>query len=126
MMHASDMAMRLGLDRYPRSWRGRCPCCDYAGNTFSVRAAEDGGARLYCANGCQLGELVEAVARATGQPSTVRQGDADDAASGSGKRERALALMAGVGTRCRNTRWIATSPHADCQVWPRRMRCGFG
>jgi putative DNA primase/helicase len=66
MMRATDIAARLGLKRYPRSWRGRCPACDYLG-TFSVRAGRDGRALLYCAN-CQDREaLADSVARATGQ-----------------------------------------------------------
>ena len=30
MMRATDVALHLALRRYPRSWRGRCPCCDTA------------------------------------------------------------------------------------------------
>ena len=36
----ADIASRLGLRKYPRSWRGRCPACDYKG-TFSLRAGRD-------------------------------------------------------------------------------------
>jgi hypothetical protein len=50
-MHATDVARRFGLQRYPRSWRGRCPCCDYP-DTFSVRAGRDGQTVLHCAS-CQ-------------------------------------------------------------------------
>jgi hypothetical protein len=34
---ASDVAHRLALTGYPRSWRGHCPACNYA-TTFAVRA----------------------------------------------------------------------------------------
>lgn len=92
-MHATDIASRLGLKRYPRSWRGRCPCCDYSGATFSVRAARDGRARLFCANGCDHGELEKAVASATGQrPPAAAESDGDPVAARERKRERALAL----------------------------------
>ena len=64
MMRATDIAARLGLKRYPRSWRGRCPCCDYASGTFSVREGNGGRVNLYCANGCDRGELEQAVAAA--------------------------------------------------------------
>ena len=95
MIHATDVAVRLGLKRYPRSWRGRCPCCDYSGSTFSVRATRSGRAKLYCANGCDRAELATAVARATEQPVAVPRVDADATASRAHKLERALALWRG-------------------------------
>jgi hypothetical protein len=52
MMITADIALRLGLRRYLRSWRGSCPCCDYASGTLSVREGKAGRARLYSANGC--------------------------------------------------------------------------
>jgi putative DNA primase/helicase len=101
MMRATDVAARLDLSRYPRSWRGRCPCCDYNG-TFSVRAARDDRALLYCANGCKYDDLVKAVASAIGQPVPVRQPGADAAIGSERNRDRALALWRGsepaVGT----------------------------
>ncbi len=57
MMHARDIASRLGLKRYSRSWRGRCPCCEYGTPTFAVLEGREGRARLYCANGCDRSEL---------------------------------------------------------------------
>jgi hypothetical protein len=66
MMVAADVAGRLGLKRYPRSWRGRCPACDYSG-TFSVRARRDGRALLFCASCQDRDALTDAVMRATGQ-----------------------------------------------------------
>jgi phage/plasmid primase-like uncharacterized protein len=94
-MHAFDIAQRLGLHRYPRSWRGRCPCCDYSGSTFSVRAGRDRGVRLFCANGCDADDLAAAVARATGQPRPASQSDGNDATATERNHDRALALWRG-------------------------------
>lgn len=91
-MQATDIASRFGLQKYPRSWRGRCPCCDYGGNTFSVRAGRNGEALVYCANGCDRENLIEAVARATGQLRPEPKVEADDAAARHRKQERALRL----------------------------------
>jgi len=61
---ARDLASRLNLAKYPRSWRGRCPACDYPGNVFSVREAKLGSRpRLYCANGCDRQDLDDAISR---------------------------------------------------------------
>lgn len=95
MMRATDVAFRLGLRRYPRSWRGQCPCCHYTGSTFSVRDGRDGLARLYCANGCERDELSAAVAQATGQPTTTLTTDPSERDIRERKRIRALALWAG-------------------------------
>jgi len=102
MMHAAEVAERLNLKRYRQSWRGRCPCCDYAANTFWIRAGTEGRALLFCANGCTREELTEAVARATGLQQAVQRGEEDDAARRGRNRERGLALWSGsesaVGT----------------------------
>ena len=113
MILATDVATRLGLKRYPRSWRGRCPCCDYAGSTLSVRAARDGRAQLYCANGCDRDELAAAVARATGQPPPAPLVSGDGSASRERKRERALALWRGSEP--------ATGTLADCYLTGRGL-----
>jgi putative DNA primase/helicase len=120
MLRATDVAFRLDLKRHPNSWRGRCPCCEYAANTFSVRASESGWARLFCSNGCTADELAEAVARAAGQPRPVQQPDVDTVAARERKRVRALALWRGsepaVGTLAdhylatRGLPELATSP----------------
>jgi hypothetical protein len=90
-----DIAMRLGLTRYARSWRGRCPACDYAG-TFSVRAGRDGRALLYCASCQDRDALADAVARATGQEhQPARQDDGDAAAVRQRKQDAALRLWRG-------------------------------
>ena len=66
MMTATDIARRLELRRFPRSWRGRCPACDYPG-TFSVRAGRDERALLFCANCQDRDALPDLVAQATRQ-----------------------------------------------------------
>ena len=123
MIRASDVAARLGLKRYPRSWRGRCPCCDYAGSTLSVRTARDGRAQLYCANGCDRVDLTAAVAKAIGQPSSASQVEVDAAASRERRRERALSLWCGsepaTGTLADRSLLLAAS-----QAWQPRRRSG--
>lgn len=95
--HAVEVASRLGLKRYPRSWRGRCPCCQYATPTFSVLEGREGRARLYCANGCDQYELARAVARSTGHAPAPRPANGPtDAATRQRNRERALALWNGA------------------------------
>ena len=51
MIDVTDIAARLGLRRYLRSWRGGSPCCNCAAGAFSVCEGKAGHARLYCANG---------------------------------------------------------------------------
>jgi putative DNA primase/helicase len=92
---AAEVACRLGLRRYPRSWRGRCPACDYA-TTFCVRAGRDGRALLFCASCQDRDALVEAVARCTGQERQAAQSqDQDEAAKQKRRRDRALVLWTG-------------------------------
>jgi putative DNA primase/helicase len=102
MMRATEVASRLDLRRYPRSWRGRCPCCGYPKATFAVQVGRDGGARLACFNGCSPNELAKEVARRLGLPTAGSQQDQIDAAKRERKRELALALWRGsepaVGT----------------------------
>ena len=91
---ALEIAGRLGLKRYRRSWRGRCPACDYP-STFSVQAGRDGRPLLYCASCQDRDALAEAVASATGQERQHRPPDKDDAALRQRKQDRALALWRG-------------------------------
>jgi phage/plasmid primase-like uncharacterized protein len=95
MMRATDVAFRLALRRYPRSWRGRCPCCDYSCATFILRARRDGSAQFHCSNGCAHNEVVEAVARAIGQPGALRQSETDSIGARERRLERALSLWRG-------------------------------
>src|ERR1700679_4112006 len=95
MIAARDLAARPGLRRYPRSWRGRCPACDYA-TTFSVRAGRDGRALLFCASCQDRDGRAEAVARATGQEREASlRPDQDKAAERQRKQDRALILWRG-------------------------------
>lgn len=89
MLTAADIARRLGLRRYSRSWRGRCPACDYP-STFSVRAGRDGRTMLFCSSCQDRDALADAVLRATGQQhqSEVR----DDLETAARQRKQAAAL----------------------------------
>jgi putative DNA primase/helicase len=94
-MYATDIAQRLGLRRYPRSWRGRCPACDYSG-TFSVRAARDGRALLFCVSCEDRDALADAVARATGQERQPEpRGDSNAVAARQRRQDAALRLWRG-------------------------------
>ncbi len=94
-MNATDIAARLGLKRYPRSWRGRCPACDYSG-TFSVRAGRDGRALLFCASCQDRDALADAVARAVGEERQPEPcGDRDAHAIRQRKQDAALRLWRG-------------------------------
>jgi putative DNA primase/helicase len=92
---AEDIAAHLGLKRYPRSWRGRCPARGYA-STFSVRAGREGRALLFCASCRDRDALAQAVALASGQdrPSDPRA-DRDEVARRQRSQDRALALWSG-------------------------------
>ena len=65
-MTAADLAGRLNLEKYPRSWRGTCPSCDY-GRVFSVKAGRDHRPLVYCANGCTGDALAETLERCFGE-----------------------------------------------------------
>jgi putative DNA primase/helicase len=70
MLNARDLAERLHLRRTMPSlsvnaWRGRCPVCDYPGNTFSLRERK-GRLRAVCANGCAGDDIAAAMQRAMG------------------------------------------------------------
>lgn len=62
-LSAADIAQRLGLRKCARSWRGVCPCCQYAGDVFSVRQRSGAPATPYCANGCSRDDLEHELAR---------------------------------------------------------------
>ena len=95
MMTAKAIADRFGLKRLRRSWRGRCPACDYPG-TFSVREGNGGRTLLYCASCQDRAALVDAVARATGQEvAPDRKQDANKASIRQRKQEAALSLWHG-------------------------------
>lgn len=95
MMAAKAIADRFGLKRLRRSWRGRCPACDYAG-TFSVREGNGGRAAFYCASCQDQTALADAVARATGhEVRPDRRDDTDKTAARLRKSEAALRLWRG-------------------------------
>jgi putative DNA primase/helicase len=95
MTTARAIADRLGLKRFRRSWRGRCPACDYPG-TFSVLEGNGGQALLYCASCQDHAAVTEAVARATGQETRRnRRDETDKAAARLRKAEAALRLWRG-------------------------------
>lgn len=98
MPTARDIAGRLQLARRPRAWRGACPACSYP-DAFAVKDAPNGGARLFCANGCDRAALDDTMRRlfagtwrpieAVAAPGDVKAREATQAA--------ALRLWAGSG-----------------------------
>jgi putative DNA primase/helicase len=97
MITALDLATRLGLKRYPRTFRGRCPACDYPGATFSVREGRDGRVLLWCANGCNHDHLADAVKCIMGGSWTPleRPSAENEAAARERKQGAALGLWRG-------------------------------
>jgi len=95
MMTAKGIADRFNLTRLRRSWRGRCPACDYPG-TFSVREGNGGRALLHCASCQDQAAVTEAGGRAPGQE-IRRDGkdDTDRAAARLRKAEAALRVWRG-------------------------------
>ena len=85
------MSTRLGLKRFPRSWRGHCPACEYA-STFTVKLGRDGRLLLFCPS-CEnydaAGE-VRALGARRGHPSTFRS----DPKEGQDNIDQALARWA--------------------------------
>jgi hypothetical protein len=126
---AGDLADRLNLRKYPRSWRGRCPACDYPGNVFSVREPRCGRTpRMYCANGCDHEALDDALSRViAGWKPEPREDDdpAKIAERRLAKQEAARRLWSGSETHgheaylaARGLATLATSPalrfRGDC------------
>jgi putative DNA primase/helicase len=88
MITVADIALRLGLEKSRKSWRGTCPACDYA-RTFSIRDFK-GRLVTFCGNGCDREALAEALGRVTGvdfKPAEANAETQDDAA----RRVRATA-----------------------------------
>jgi hypothetical protein len=99
MLTAADIAGRLGLKKYRRSWRGTCPACDYA-RTFAIREMK-GRTVTFCANGCGRDALADALARVTGadnRPAERETVNLDDAARRAGATAEALKIWAGSTT----------------------------
>lgn len=97
-LSASDIASRLNLKKHPRSWRGDCPACSYAG-VFVTKTKADGRPMLYCANGCTHERLSGAVAVRLGSgwaPAPTQHGDGEsEAATRAKKSARAVAIFNG-------------------------------
>ncbi len=95
---AADVARRLDLKKGLRSWRGKCPACDYAG-TFSLKAGRDDRPLLYCANGCTYQQLDDELARRLGdgwKPELKPEGTPEqDAAARAAKSAKAVAIFNG-------------------------------
>jgi putative DNA primase/helicase len=100
---ARDLAERLDLTKYPRSWRGRCPACDYPGNVFSVREKRPSfRPSLYCANGCTRDQLDDVLKRVVAGWKPEPRYDDDPVAIAqrrATKQEAALRLWSGSGGR---------------------------
>jgi len=92
----ADLGQRLGLRQRPRSWGGDCPACSYH-NAFSMKPGKRSGVRAYCANGCTLEQLDNALARALGADwaPPAHLPDANIAAKRAGKQAAAARLFRG-------------------------------
>ena len=92
----ADLAARLDLKKRPRSWGGDCPACSYRG-AFSMKPGQGGGVRAYCAAGCTLDNLDDALTRALGADwkPPARIADADVQAVRAGKQATAARLFNG-------------------------------
>ena len=98
MMTAADIAGRLGLEKYLRSWRGTCPVCSYQ-RVFSVKASKSQTPLFYCANGCDQERLTETLAGCFGDSWTPPpKPTEDDAAKRARGATDALKLWAGSET----------------------------
>ena len=93
---ARDIADRLHLKRYPRSYRGDCPACGYAG-TFAVREGRDRLPQLFCASCRNRDAIDEAVSRVMGGSWTPpdRPNADDEARARERKQAAAMRLWAG-------------------------------
>lgn len=77
MMSLPDLAGRLNLQRYTRSFRGPCPVCSYRG-TFSLRAGKGDDVQMFAACGCSRDELIGAVRRVAGGDALAQHKPADN------------------------------------------------
>lgn len=64
-MDATEIAGRLGLKRYPHSWRGDCPSCGYP-TAFSLKSTRNGSVLAFCCAGCAPEILAESIGRIAG------------------------------------------------------------
>lgn len=92
MMSLPDLAGRLNLQRYTRSFRGACPVCAYGG-TFSLRAGKGNSVRIFAACGCSREDLTDAVRRVAGGDAPPQHKPADDGnVQAARERKQAAAL----------------------------------
>ena len=91
MIAPRDVADRLALKKYPRSWRGNCPSCGYPGS-FALKEARS-GALLFCSNGCDREVLSKMVMGATA-PAAPRYDEAADKSKAT-RTDAALRLWRG-------------------------------
>ncbi len=99
---ARDIAGRLNLRRYPRSWRGTCPSCSYRG-AFAVTEHIGSQPRLWCANACSRDALNDAVERviAGWRPTPPRDDESPAAVAARRAAKQAAALRLWSGSeRC--------------------------
>jgi putative DNA primase/helicase len=88
-----DIADKLSLKKYPRSWRGDCPSCGYA-RSFALKTTRTGSASVFCSNGCGRESLTETVEKVIGgelSPSKPRY-DETTVKSTANRQEAALRL----------------------------------
>jgi putative DNA primase/helicase len=102
---ARELALRFGLHRVGREWRGRCPCCFYR-ESFVLTDVKHGGVVAWCAS-CQDRAAIAATLRevqgngdagncVAHHPADERA-ERDRQANAERKRERALSLWNGAG-----------------------------
>ena len=85
-MNAADLAGRLNLKRYTRSFRGACPACGYAG-TFSLRAGRGDRVLFACAS-CGDREAIAGAVRRVAGGEVLPQRTAEDHADAQARRDR--------------------------------------
>jgi phage/plasmid primase-like uncharacterized protein len=95
MMDARELAEKLNLKKFPRSWRGDCPVCSYQ-RAFSIRSGKDKKPVLFCSNGCGWEQFKDVLDRiGGGWTPPEKADDANIAARREQQKERALQLRNG-------------------------------
>ena len=64
-MNIPELAIRLGLHRAGREWRGTCPACGYGSDAFTLSTGKGGHPLLWCAS-CQDNDALRAILRGAG------------------------------------------------------------
>jgi putative DNA primase/helicase len=122
-----DIADRLGLKQYPRSWRGDCPCCSY-GRAFSLRQRTQNKISAFCANGCSHEALDDMLRRVLGNDWRPWEKPDDDTVKASRERKQHAAqkLFAGAvplpdAGDCPATRYLQ-GRHIECLLVSTALR----